>query len=356
MEKISTFNGDYFQKVGWFFKPQYWWVRHLLFWSFRYSDIILGQAGILDDADIGPKEFLINYLIPEFALVYFILLIAIPFLLLKNKVGRFTAMAILAIIVYSFYIFHYSLGLNIETLRENLTDYVNIYLWDGILLVGLITGLRVLLEYISYQGQLAEIQSSKLEAELAYLKSQVSPHFLFNTLNGISVLSEKYPEKVTSVIIKLSKVLRYQIYEGEKEFVMLRNEIEHLRNYLALEGMRQSNAQTNIKVTGNSDYHLVAPMMFLPFVENAVKHGRDTQGNAQIDIFFDTRPEKVIFTIQNNIPASPVLYESGGIGLKNIRRRLELLYPEKYDLTITSENNIYFVKLELDLLQPEELN
>lgn len=257
----------------------------------------------------------------------------------------------ISILLYGAYTFHFAIGFENLNLSEFFNEFILLDVLDGIFLAGIVTGLRVTLEFVTRQEKVKEMQKSKFETELAYLKSQVSPHFLFNTLNGIAVLSEKYPDEVTSVIIKLSKVLRYQIYEGEKEQVMLRDEIEHLRNYLALESIRQSNAQTKIEVSGTSNYHMISPMLFLPFVENAIKHGRDAEGNVQIDMSFDTSPEKIIFTIKNNIPDTPVLHENGGIGLKNIRRRLELLYPNQHELTIDADGKVYSVKLELEVSQ-----
>lgn len=339
-----------YNPMGWFLEPRWWWIRHLLFWAFRWSDFALQFVGTPAEEDVGIAEFVKIYFLPDVFLVYTCLLVLVPRLLLRKKILAFLGAALLTIVGTSLYTYYQSVGFGALDWQDTFGEFVTYHLIDMIYLFGIVSGLRLVLEFIQNQNRVAELEQSKLRTELDFLKSQVSPHFLFNILNGITVLSEKYPEQVTPVIVKLSKVLRYQIYEGEKRAVLLRDEIDHLRNYLALELMRQSDAELQFEVTGNYEYHRVAPMLFLPFVENAVKHGRDARGNAHIDIHFETDPEQIVFRIENAKPATPVAYSSGGVGLKNVRRRLELLYPQTHELRIDDSGGAYRVQL---ILTPE---
>jgi two-component system, LytTR family, sensor kinase len=339
---------SYFESLGWFFAPQYWWFRHLLFWFYRYSDTLLGKMGILSDMEVTLKDFLWLHFLPDLALVYLNLLVLIPKLLLKRKIWTYLLTALVALLLYSGYTY-YCAPVDPEETLSPLTQFFSYDLLDGVQLFVVVLGLRLMLEFIDQQRRLAELQSANLQTELAYLKSQVSPHFLFNMLNSIAVLSEKYPEKVTPVIVNLSNVLRYQLYEGEKEQVALNDEIENLRAYLALEGMRQNKMEVDFQVHGNTSAVLLPPLLFLPFIENAVKHGINAKGESRINIRFEVQAGRLQFFVENAKPPQPSSHLAGGLGLKNIRRRLELLFPNKYQLLEENLTDKYMIKLYLTL-------
>ena len=340
---------DYLEKIGWFFAPRFWWLRHLLFWFYRYSDTALGKLGVLSDVDVSLRDFLFLHLLPDLVFVYLNLLVLIPRLLLKRRIWAYLLAATAALLLYSGYTFTYDPYV-CEDCGSPLTIFFSYDLLDGMQLFAVVLGLRLMLEFIYHQGRIAELQSANLQTELAYLKSQVSPHFLFNMLNSIAVLSEKYPEKVTPVIVKLSQVLRYQLYEGEKEQVTLSHEIENLRNYLALEALRQNKMEVDFQIAGNPDALLLPPLLFLPFVENAVKHGINERGESKIAVRFEVHPGILDFFVENAKPAQPSVHLEGGIGLKNIRRRLELLFPGKHQLEVENGAKNFRVKLRLTVV------
>jgi two-component system, LytTR family, sensor kinase len=337
---------DYFETLGWFFAPQYWWLRHLLFWFYRYSDLLLGKVGILSDMEVTLKDFLLLHFIPDLVFVYLNLLVLMPQLLLKRKIWTYLFTALVTLLLYSGYTYSYAPVDPEETLTP-LTQFFSYDLLDGVQLFVVVLGLRLMLEFNYQQRRLAELQNTNLQTELAYLKSQVSPHFLFNMLNSIAVLSEKYPDKVTPVILKLSNVLRYQLYEGEKEQVALTDEIENLRAYLALEALRQNKMEVNFQVHGNTNGLLLPPLLFLPFIENAVKHGINAKGESRIDIRFEVQPDSLHFFVENAKPPQPSTHLAGGLGLKNIRRRLELLFPNSYQLTEENLTDKFIINLYL---------
>ena len=346
---FTTANGQ-FQRFGWFFTPRYWWLRHLLFWLFFYFELVLTAFGLFTPYEASYWELLRSEILPDVVLVYLLLLVLIPYLLLRNRLLEYVIAVLVAVVATSaFAYFEPAVTFNDAETISGITLFYEAYVTAGLQLAIQVTGLRYIVEFINYQIQTAEEAEARLQTELAYLKSQVSPHFLFNTLNGITVLSEKYPDRIAPVVRQLSGVLRYQLYEGDKPAVLLKKEIEHLNNYLELERIRQSNADISLEVKGDLGYVSVAPMLFLPFVENAVKHGRDAQGNTQLRIVFEHTSEAIIFTCNNYKPPRPVQHETGGIGLRNIRRRLELLYPDAHTLNIRETENRYHVALKLQI-------
>jgi sensor histidine kinase YesM len=334
--------------LGWLLDDKKRWLRHLLFWVVVYIDVLFSLIGLTDPLEMSVGTFLVLHLIPDLVLVYLSILLLVPKLLFKGKMLLFLAFSLLLLLIYSGYTFTYDYFEG--TLDEEysyFTTFLYAHFLDGVQLFAKAAGLKIFLQYVSNLKKLQELETQNLTTELAYLKNQVHPHFLFNILNSIAVLSEKYPEKVTEAIIQLSKVLRYQLYEGEKEMVPLTNELENLKNYLLLEKMRKNKPTFEFNINGDPNGILVAPFLFLPFIENAIKHGISHQGESNIKVDFDLTKSQILFTIINDIPPVRPTRIEGGIGLKNIQRRLELLYPHRHKLSI--ENGITFFKVTLQL-------
>ncbi len=194
------------------------------------------------------------------------------------------------------------------------------------------------------------IRSEKAKAELELLKTQVNPHFFFNTLNNLYALTIKQSEQAPEVILKLSDMMRYTIYEGKKDFVPVEEEITYLKNYIALHEIRHHK-----KVTVNFEHHCspedkVPPLLFIIFLENAFKHGVEKlTENAYINIRLISDKASLYFTIENNFEIA-LEQQQKGIGLENLKRRLALLYPGKHKLKITVEAPIYNVNLILNTI------
>ena len=195
------------------------------------------------------------------------------------------------------------------------------------------------------------LKKEKKLAELAHLKSQVSPHFFFNTLNNLYGLVEQDTKKAQQVILKLSDMMRYSIYEGQKDWVTLADEITYLENYIDLHRMRYHKAIGIGFVVEAEDKRIkVMPLLFIIMVENAFKHGVEKLRNGEfVRILLTANMQFIDFEIENNF----YIEEAGGsegIGLKNLKQRLELVYPKKYELEIFSGNeDIYKIKLRLTL-------
>lgn len=220
--------------------------------------------------------------------------------------------------------------------------------------VGLATSqYGILTEWMSSQNRQRELKREKLESELKFLKTQLNPHFLFNTLNSLYALTLKKSELAPEIVLKLSEAMRYMLYECNVDRVPLKSEIKYIENYLELEKLRHSdNVHITFNVTGDVDNQMIAPLIFLPFIENSFKHGLEVNvGENYVHINLDVDGDQIRFEVLNKktehqkpIPSNK---KSGGIGLKNIKKRLQLIYPERYDLRIDNMEEHYKVVLNL---------
>ena len=205
---------------------------------------------------------------------------------------------------------------------------------------------------IRYMMRQQERKQKEVEAELAWLKNQINPHFLFNTLNNISSLAQINGEETQEAIMQLSDLLRYAMYETNKPKVRLDGEVEFMRNYIDLMKLRCNEMTTVNCQLSIVNYQLeVAPLLFISLIENAFKHGMNSNAPATIDVRLGQQDDTLIFNCDNTNNPKPTKDRSGsGIGLENTRRRLDLLYPGRYtwEQTITPEN-IYHVKISIRL-------
>lgn len=196
------------------------------------------------------------------------------------------------------------------------------------------------------------IEKEKLDTEIKFLKSQINPHFLFNVLNNIYTLTVIKSEKAPENLLRLSEMLRYMLYDSNEGNVPLQKEIDYLENYINLASLKDSRG-LNIKVNleNNQPGIMVAPLLFIPFVENAFKHSKiEDLKNGYIYINLKTTTKQIEFSIDNSIPSIVFKKDKvGGIGLTNTKHRLQLLYPNKHELKISEDKHVYSVNLKLDL-------
>jgi LytS/YehU family sensor histidine kinase len=194
----------------------------------------------------------------------------------------------------------------------------------------------------------------KLEAELNFLKSQVHPHFLFNTLNNLYALTLKKSNKSPDVVLKLSEMLDYMLYQCNEDKISLDKEIKLIENYISLEQLRFSNnVELTFDVEGKTANISIAPMILFPLVENCFKHGIsiDTK-KGWIKIELSVNQDELTFEVSNSKPPQTIKKQeevSKGIGLKNVKKRLELIYPDKHKLDIAEKENSFECKLILEL-------
>ncbi|WCO00444.1 sensor histidine kinase [Psychroserpens ponticola] len=196
------------------------------------------------------------------------------------------------------------------------------------------------------ETKILDTQLKLKEQELNYLKMQIHPHFLFNTLNTMYGFALKKAEQTPDMILKLSNLLDYLLYQAEKPFVLLSEEIAHIKDYIDLEKMRFNDTlQVNFNIEVASETTSIAPMLLLPFIENSFKHGSIVDGKLTINIQLTADTNSIDFSIQNSNSKN---YDSQqGIGLDNIQKRLELLYANQYQLNIKNQENQFSVQLQL---------
>lgn len=337
--------------LSWIFEEKYWWVYHLIFWVFVYLDEFLSIFGITSFE--GSYLDLIPSFIADLLLVYLNIYYLLPKFLLKNRFWEYLG--------YSLILLFLNVLISLIDFREPYdfsnpedVDYlINAFFFTlmqtGIILMAGV-GIKFFKSYILDQEKVSNLETTNLKTELAFLKNQINPHFLFNSLNNIYVQSRKRPAEASESILLLSDLLRYQLYDCAKEKVLLRNEVDYLKNFLKLDKIRKAEAKISFNVYGEPGGIVIAPFIFIPFVENAVKHGLTEENNSFVKIIFDIKPNQIQFTIENAKPKLANTYEVGGIGLTNVKRRLELLYPNQYILKINDGKDIYKVHLLLNLI------
>ena len=218
-------------------------------------------------------------------------------------------------------------------------------------IVAVAIGIRHFIRTRQIRQQLKEEKAKNTEAELAWLKNQINPHFLFNTLNNISSLTQIDPDAAQDAIAQLSDLLRYAMYETNKKTVPIQGEVEFMRNYISLMKLRCNEMTTvNVQwsiVNGQSE---VAPLLFISLIENAFKHGVSSSRSSTIDISMEQKDNSVVFTCDNtNYPKDDADRSGSGIGLENTRRRLDLMYANRYSWQQWLENDIYHVCIKLNL-------
>jgi hypothetical protein len=223
---------------------------------------------------------------------------------------------------------------------------------SGLLLVYFAAiSIKVLIKFRNDEKKREEIMKERISSELIYLKQQVNPHFLFNTLNNIYSLSIINPEIMPSAILKISSILRYTLNKSDNSLALLQDEIEIMNAYMDFQKMRfKNNLPLIYKVTGSTDDYKIEPFILLPLIENAFKYGMVNIKDSFINIEITIKSEKLKFLISNKksyIDESKL--EHSGIGLKNIKRRLDLIYPDCHKLLIEDNDKIFSVCLELPL-------
>ncbi len=222
----------------------------------------------------------------------------------------------------------------------------------AIFIVMFVGMLKFVEDWFELEAKKKAIENEKLTAELRFLKAQVNPHFLFNTLNNLYYLATVNSPKTPEVIDKLSQMMRYMLYDSNHQKIAVSKEIDYIKNYIDLETLRLDNKiPINFEIKGDIESKQIVPLILITFLENAFKHGvSNTSKNAFVNISIAIDGNNCEYIVENNKILSKNDFEKSGIGLQNVNRRLELSYPEKYDLKIIETDTSYKVKLNLNLV------
>jgi LytS/YehU family sensor histidine kinase len=296
------------------------------------------------------------YFVLTFGLIIANVFILVPHYLLKNRVvayfvAAFVIIVIGLILIVYLQIFVFSGGTLIEKMGGTviIVNCLSSLVSMGFLVTGS-SAIQLLRYWIKDTRRIGELEAATLQSELDLLKSQINPHFLFNMLNNANVLIWKNKEEAQQLLYKLESLLKYQLKEATSDKILLLFDIRFLNDFLNLEKVRRDNFEFTITTEGNANEIWMPSLLFIPFVENAIKHNPDSNHLSYVYIHFKIAGRKLEFRCENSKPATkPVQKQSGGLGLKNIQRRLSLLYPGKHILDIQDEATRYTITLKLEL-------
>lgn len=302
------------------------------------------------------------------AAFYFNFFVLVPRYLFTNRASLFFLANILAGVVYVLLLVAYDEYFNMsevmhQVFRPNTPhvhkprnwywDFSNFFVFS--MAVGISTSFATVQKWQADEKIRLELEQQQINAELSYLKAQINPHFFFNTLNNIYSLTNIDVDKAKTALLKLSRMMRYVLYETEKNHTLLSKELDFIRDYIELMKLRlSSKVHLDIHIPEKIEEAEIAPMVLLPFIENCFKHGISSQHESHIKVFLEKSGSELrLFTENHKFKASENTPEghASGIGLANTKRRLDLLYNGKYSLGIDEDNaqNQFKVNLSIQL-------
>ncbi|MFD2518267.1 sensor histidine kinase [Salinimicrobium flavum] len=333
---------------------------HSLFWFLvlGFFSYFLGAA----TRDLMYSGSFAVFLLPvTMATTYTTIYYLLPGFLLKKKYLLFSlysfytlVLSAFAIVISIFYGLIFILNMDYHGMpapgRSLLSMMVLVYL--VVVLVSALTLLKQnyssIAENRALENKFLEAQLKLKEQELHYLKLQVHPHFLFNTLNTLYGHALKKSEETPDMILKLSNLLDYLLYQADKPLVSLNSEIEHIKDYIALEQMRfRDNLLVELDLPPATENIELPPMLLLPFVENSFKHGQLVDGKLKISISLQADDAQLQFTIKNSVKNEKERETQNGLGLQNLKKRLQLLYPDRYNFSAEKTGNTFEARLSL---------
>ncbi|ASU36064.1 sensor histidine kinase [Mucilaginibacter xinganensis] len=328
---------------------------HLFFWVIMISFLIfVAQL----DQKISMKEILVVFILYSainISLFYINYLILLPRFFHKKQYGIYIITVVILVILFG--LGKYGVGLIFKPFilvhsKGHMISFVQYFLgtlFTSVFFLFLSTALKFAIDWFLNERIQRDLENQRLSAELSFLKSQINPHFLFNSLNSIYSLAYQRSATTPEAILKLSEIMRYMLYECNDNKVDLAKELQYLQNYIDLQKIRFSNkAYIDYKVEGVIGNQQIVPLLLIAFIENAFKHGVANDPLTPIRLLIDVDEEHLHFYIQNKKHHNN-RDASGGIGLNNVKRRLNLLYPNKYNLDIKDETDTYTVELSLVL-------
>lgn len=327
-------------------------LDHLLGWLvlfggwhfFRYQDYPRDTGWLitaLKVADLALMVYITNYLL-------------IPRLLYKKKYVLFGITFLLVVTGFSFL----KMYLEGQIMNRHSLFFTNFKarFYDNviphILLVSTGAAFKLLIDYARAQRRLGEVSKEKSEAELNFLKSQINPHFLFNSLNSIYFMIDKHNTAARQTLLQFSDLLRYQLYDCNADTIEIEKEIAYLQDFIRLQQLRKDQQyEVNVQVQPEVKGFRITPLLLIPFVENAFKHiSHHSNQRNFVHVTMAKENGSFLFMVENSKEAHHRSTEPpGGIGLSNVKRRLELLYPRKYELQIDNNDATFKVALNLHL-------
>ena len=354
-----------------------YWGARLALWILCGYLIRYTYYGNFSQADPQVLWILTVALLAQTILLYYAFAYYIfPETLYKGRFGRFLLWLLLwhTITYQSNYWLFY--GLQSSGKPDAITNYMKLleswggpwaFITDGaavlwnffwsFVIASILLTVKAITDSITLRTRTIQLEKDKLALELDFLKSQVNPHFLFNTLNSIYARVFDTDEQAADLLLRLSELMRYNLYETNQPLIALSKELDYIRNYLDLERNRLlgQNVLIDYNQSGDAELQQIAPLLLIAFVENAFKHGvRRTTKKAFVRVQATVTGVHFVFEVDNSVSprrqqANDPVKRSGGIGLNNVRRRLDTLYPDRYELAISASDVLYSVKIMIQL-------
>lgn len=329
------------------------WCVYLTFFFYTISNFRHGRD--IDWGKATANGFV--QLLVTMAIAYLNYFIFLPRFLVHKKVWKYLIEFFLPFIILVAARIHLQRFLIDGYTYQRMHFYSTFYIVEVIVITLFITifvsMLRFAADWFELAARQKEIENERLLAELNFLKAQINPHFLFNTLNNLYYLAYTQSANTTEVIAKLSQMMRYMIYDSNYLQVPLTKEIEYMQNYISLERLRLNDQiPISFNIHGNVEGVLIAPLIFITFLENAFKHGvSNNDKGAFVKVDMKLEGKQCIYTVENSKLASlkPEAEEKSGIGLQNLKRRLDLSYPDRFTLHTEDKPDRYSVQLTITL-------
>lgn len=326
---------------------------HILFWILTVSFHAYTRLPWINKAGLG--QFFLEIIIRNGLLacsIYLALLFSIPKITIGKKIWQGVSGVLFAIILYvtgknmhDTYVYGHVLG---DSLRQGFFHNTFYNLSIILFYLTFATTLHLSKQWFLQREQMRKIEVEKLNTELEYLRAQINPHFLFNSINTIYFQIDKQNQAARETLGKFSDMLRYQLYECTGNEIAIEKEVQYLQNYVALQKLRvNENYTVNFTIGPDLKNFRIPPLLLIPFVENAFKHvSHFTDKKNEITISLAKVDDQVDLKVTNSTENTPT-GEVGGIGLKNVTRRLDLIYGERYSLAIKNHSQTYSVSLEI---------
>jgi len=348
--------GKWFKNTSSFIPIKY----HVLFWTGYFTFNVIRWGSYFSDYWYSLKSNLVEFPL-HIILVYINVYFLIPkFILTKKYITYITLFLGFLFVLYSV-----RTGLNYVLVTENIWpeaesqqkaftfNHIIAVTLGEIYVVALATAIKLTVDWIYERKRNEDLQKIQLKTELNFLKSQIQPHFFFNTLNNLYALTLEKSDVAPEVVLKLSNIMHYVLYEVKEPLIGLLDSIKYIQNYLDLERLRYGDKIiSTLEIIGEIEDVKVPPLLFLPFIENSFKHGVRNLEHSKVNITFENIDNKLLnFTVENTIDEQQNAINAGspGIGNQNVRRRLELLFKNNFELKTYIVNGNYCVQLKMPI-------
>ncbi|MFD1315874.1 sensor histidine kinase [Namhaeicola litoreus] len=331
---------------------------HVIFWSIYFFFNVIRWGSYFNDYQYSLKSNLVEFplhMIITYTTIYYL----IPNYIATKKFIQF--LIYFGLLLGGIYFLR--TGLNYIFVSKNLWpeadgihqaytfNHVVAVIIGEVYVVALASAIKLTYDWGEEKRKNNELLQLQTKTELDFLKSQIQPHFFFNTLNNLYALTIMKSDNAPEVVVKLSDMMQYVLYEVNNPFVDILKEINYIQAYIELEELRFGDkVKTDISLIGDFSGIQVPPLILLTFVENCFKHGARNSDKLKISITFESKKDTIYFNVANTIDGTPKKKTNHGIGLENVKRRLDLIYGKKYNLSTKIENHKYIVNLELSVI------